>query len=414
MDQKFRLYTDGSYSKTENIAGFGGYIENSNGQCILKFSETIEDSKNFNNHELLGLKKGMQLALDNNITNIVCYTDDKNMAQIFNTNNADTTAIYCNTPLRKSVWQLKEQFKSFEIYYIPRKKNVKADRLSRQTIHKLINEKKDDFLSKKEYFINSKLIISSQKMSESKKNEIILIQKTMSHCIVFTRTQKDMIDVYLTTKKDGFITHHLIDQVPFNEKQSNSKTLIDCMTKVLDNQKHLKRCAISFVKMGNCSQHIQDLLRGYNYIIPSLEKSVNNLNNALSNFEQVVYTDNELINKTIESHIIDKNPNKALQLDKENIIDALSQLEQNDYFLGKNPSIEYSGKIKDTLDEKQNILELQKYYFGCFIRLLMKDTSNLHYKISFKDKENLIKEKIQAAQNELQSHGIKFTGKASI
>lgn len=414
MDQKFKLYTDGSYRKTENIAGFGGYIEDSNGQCILKFSETIEDSKNFNNHELLGLKKGMQLALDNHITNIVCYTDDKNMAQIFNTNNTDTTAIYCKTPLRKSVLQLKEQFKNFEIHYIPRKKNAKADKLSRQKIHELINEKKDDFVSKKEYFINSKFIISSQKMSESQKNEIKLIQKKMIHCLVFTRTQKDMIDVYLTTKKDSSMTHHLIEQMPFNEKQNNSKTLIDCITKALNNQKHLKHCAISFIKIGNCSQYIQDLLRCYNYIIPSLEKNVNNLNNALSHFEEVVYTDDPLINKSIESHIIDKNPDKAFVLDKKNIIDALRQLEQNDYFLGKNPSIEYSEKIKDNLDEKQNILELQKYYFGCFIRLLMKDIANLHYKISAKEKENLIKEKIQLAQNELQSHGIKFTGKTSI
>ena len=76
----YHLYSDGNYFPRAKKSGFGGYIKDPSGDIIIEYTEQIKDVNNANSFEILGILRGLQLAKDHGITNIVSHCDDKNTA----------------------------------------------------------------------------------------------------------------------------------------------------------------------------------------------------------------------------------------------------------------------------------------------------------------------------------------------
>ena len=131
----YHLYSDGNYFPRAKKSGFGGYIESPTGEIVVEYTEQIKDVNNAYSFEILGILRGLQLAKDHGITNIVSHCDDKNTAskliEIFETKESTVD----DTPkpeLYQQVVDISKDFKKIKFEYIPRHLNKYADNLSRK------------------------------------------------------------------------------------------------------------------------------------------------------------------------------------------------------------------------------------------------------------------------------------------
>lgn len=402
MEKNYKLYTDGSNQNYNKIAGYGGYIEDEFGKKIISFSEVIVDPVLNNNHELLGLKRGLELAIKESITNIICYTDDLNMARLINTGNLNTLQESNIHPIQKEVIGLKKYFNNIEVLYIPRKQNTEADKLSRKALNQYIIDNNINGIPDKPYFKCDKLITSNQFKN---KEEFIKVNKKIENYIVFSEALSNKLDIYLV-KKDintNTMKHQLIETIDL--KQNNQKEMLEIISSTLNKNSNLKECAFFSMSAGSKSQILEDMLRGYGYITPSIKKTIIDFEESINKFDRVFYHRDHKIINYLQSIIALKIPNITFEVSPENIVKALRELGEDDYYLGKNPQIEKPSKIKEGQD---SIVELQKYYFGKFMKIAMKETTQLNYRLSREEKDNIIKNKISSLRESLTSQGIKL------
>lgn len=402
MEKIYKLYTDGSNQTYKKLAGYGGYIEDEFGTKIISFSEVISNPLFNNKHELLGLKRGLELAIKENIDNIICYTDDLNMAKLINTNDLNTLQEFNLKPLHKEVIDLKKYFKNIEIKYIPRKQNSEADKLSRKALKKYIIENNINGIPNKDYFRHEKFITKNQ--FENKEKFSKLIEKIENY-IVFSEIASNKMDIYLL-KKDvntNEIKHELIESI--NLKKNNQQEMLEIISWILNKNTELKECCFFSISAGNKSQIIEGMLRGQGYITPSIKETIINFEKTINKFDRVFYHREQKIINYLHSLIAKQVPSIAFEASPENIIKALKELGEDDYYLGKNPQIEEPTKIKEGQD---SIVELQKYYFGKFMKLAMKETTQLNYKLSKEQKDKIIQDKMQSMRENLINQGIKL------
>lgn len=131
----YELFTDGNSFPRAKRSGFGGYIQNPQGEIIMEFTEQVRERKYSHNFEILGIIRGLKLALQYGITDLVSYCDDKNTTQrlseifeqnIFAVSEAQKPELY------QKVIEISKEFNSISFKYIARENNKKADNLSRR------------------------------------------------------------------------------------------------------------------------------------------------------------------------------------------------------------------------------------------------------------------------------------------
>lgn len=131
----YHLYSDGSLFPRAKKSGFGGYIVDPLGQVIVEYSEQIKQAEYIHNFELLGIIRGLQIAKDKGIDNIISHCDDKDTAfklkEIFESNIFKVT-LAGKPELYKKIMDISQSFKSVKFEYIPRTQNKYADSLSRR------------------------------------------------------------------------------------------------------------------------------------------------------------------------------------------------------------------------------------------------------------------------------------------
>lgn len=131
----YHLYSDGNYFPRAKKSGFGGYIESPEGQIVVEYTEQIKQAEYAHSFELLGIIRGLQIAKDKGIQNIVSHCDDKHTAlrliEIFE-KNINRVSIAAKPELYEQIVQLGKSFKSIKFEYIPRSQNKYADSLSRK------------------------------------------------------------------------------------------------------------------------------------------------------------------------------------------------------------------------------------------------------------------------------------------
>lgn len=131
----YTLFTDGNAFPRAKRSGFGGYITSPEGEIIMEFTEQVRLRKYSHNFEVLGIIRGLKLALQYGVKDIVSYCDDKNTTQrlteifeegVFDVSNAQKPELFYK------IIEIAKNFNSISFRYISREKNKKADSLSRR------------------------------------------------------------------------------------------------------------------------------------------------------------------------------------------------------------------------------------------------------------------------------------------
>lgn len=132
----YHLYSDGNYFPRAKKSGFGGYIEDSDSQVLVEYTEQIRIANYAYSYELLGIIRGLQIAKSMGIENIHSHCDDKNtiekLQEVFAANSVSCIPHYNKPELYQEIMDLSKQFTNFEFSYIPRHLNKHSDALSRR------------------------------------------------------------------------------------------------------------------------------------------------------------------------------------------------------------------------------------------------------------------------------------------
>lgn len=395
MKEMYKLYTDGSHFQFENIAGYGGYIEDSQGNVILEFSELIKDKNLFSHHEALGMKRGLELCLERGIKNIDCYSDDKSAMLTYNIKDKETRDYYFKTPLSKEIRVLIEQFDTTEFTFIPRELNTKADFLSR----KAILEIKHNYNVEKA-FVSSVLDCSNK---YSNKDHFIKLNKTFTDFIIIEASLNPTCLKTHYAKKDlenNTIENKLINTV--NVDSLNMKNTLQALTQALQNTA-LKECVICIHGGDSSAIRLENTIRGRTPVSKNLKSAIIEFDNVLQKFDKVTYhSDKKVLDATVNFKTVVERP----KLPEDVLLNAIKVLGNTDYFIGKNPEIENLLPIKES--KKDDIAEIQKLYFSEFLRLNMQDILDVKAKIHPEIKKTNIEQRIKDVRNSLTQQGIKL------
>lgn len=370
--QKFKLYTDGSYHEKENLAGFGGYIVTNGNKMIGKFSEVVSQPDLFKWHERLALKQGLELAISKGIKNITCYMDDLTLSIQAGLNAEDLGNSPKKYVILKEILQLKKQFDKIEFKHIPRSQNKMADKLASEAIKDIID-----------YFPSQNIGIAKKYTDYSN------IAKDFTNFLVFDIGVD--INVYYATKdvKTEKITTMLIN----TKKHVELPELVSLVTETLESFTHLSNLAICTYK--NNGQELEDIINGRIPVFKA-RKELKLLENQFSKFQNIHYYMNEKVMK----EIYENSPQLNYPKTQEEVLCALSEL-GNNYVLGQNIGIENHPNIKNS--KRSHIKEIQQFYFNQFLTLGLQNFLTGKEDNELVGKTEIIKNKIVELREELES-----------
>lgn len=137
MSNTFLIYSDGNYFPRAKKSGYGGYVQSPDGKILVEFTEQIKRPQYAYSFELLGIIRGLELALEMGCEHIKSHCDDKTTMQKLREvldNGGDTSHLpaYAKPELYDEIVRLSKQFKSSEFHYISRTLNKHSDALSRR------------------------------------------------------------------------------------------------------------------------------------------------------------------------------------------------------------------------------------------------------------------------------------------
>lgn len=132
---KLILYTDGGSRGNPGPSGAGVVVCNKDGRLIKEYAKFLGLATN-NQAEYQALILGLEKAKSLGAAQVDCYLDSKLIVEQLNKNykikNPGLGSLFIK------VWNLSQNFKSVNFYYIPREKNKPADTLVNKAISKNI------------------------------------------------------------------------------------------------------------------------------------------------------------------------------------------------------------------------------------------------------------------------------------
>lgn len=393
MNEIYKLYTDGSHRNLDNMAGFGGHIDDQLGNTISDFSEVIVDKNLFNHFEKLGLKRGLELCLEQGIKNLVCYTDDIQLVKCFNLVSNERHNIH-NDEIITNIFSLIDQFETIHFNYLPRNQNKKADKLSHRAMDQLKAVIEHSVVEGG--FTPSKLDFIEK---HTDKLEFNKNAHNINNTIVIHTTQdKDVINVYLVKKdiESQVMTSQLIKSHIALNKPTN--IVLDILNKTLLDYSYLKNCA--FFMEGIKGDELQRILKGY--IVPSkkLKEKLELFEEVSQNFDSLTYYRDKKVLQVIA--IPSKEQIVTGPKNKDFFLLALTELGKDDYYIGKNKLIENTIPIKNS--KKNSIAEIQKLYFAHYLKMYV-DTVRDQYNVPIRRNR---KEVLVEVKEHLTNQGVKL------
>ena len=388
----YKLYTDGSHAHEIDIAGIGGILYDESGKEVWRFSEDLNTFKD--QHELMALKYGLSKAFKTGIKSIRCYTDCLNVVKFFkNKSFTDQTYIFQNfdnnAHLKQDIYKLASKFEEIYFSYVPRKENKKADWLSRKNLLKVIQEKSRTDIVKEnnpeKFFFQCEAIKCIEKYTGNEKNKYLESKKDITSHYLFDKyivEEKSYVDVY-RVEKEQIINSKKIKT--YELSKDNTINFLDIITKTLEENK--EQNIVLIIKKDSDADLI---LRGMKSISSKIVT-------AFDKFKKVAQTKNSIF---LESNgpvyeAIFPIQIKPVVTDKKNFyLQAIKKLGEN-YKLGDCPEIENYFELPTS--KANNVIEIQKKYFGEFIRMMSMQAMMATEKeiFNFKDvKESLIKKGI--------------------
>jgi ribonuclease H / adenosylcobalamin/alpha-ribazole phosphatase len=128
---KATLHTDGGARGNPGPAGIGVVLRDETGEVIGEIAEAIGSTTN-NIAEYTALIKGLELALDKEVTEINVFMDSKLVVhQVRGEWKIKNAGL---KPLAIKANHLANKFDSAEITYVPREQNSDADKLANQAM----------------------------------------------------------------------------------------------------------------------------------------------------------------------------------------------------------------------------------------------------------------------------------------
>lgn len=376
--KNYKLYTDGSYYDQEKIAGFGGYIVDEENNVIEKFSEVITSPELFQWHERLALKKGLELAIEKGIKNLTCYTDDSGLSKRASLSEDKLGKRASNKIILNDIVKLKESFDEIQIQWTPRKLNNIADKLSREALKKI-----------KDFFPSTHIGISKKHKNfkeVSDKFTDFLFFDVSNDVNIFYATknlENQRIETKLVTKLLG--------------QGASLGSLVNCVTETLKEFINVPNLVFCTYK-GN-GQELSDVIKGKSPVF-NAKKELKVLAEQLKNHDNIHYhMDHTVLDAIYKQHSYLNHPKT-----KEEIFNAIKELGDDNYVLGENLSIENHPEIKQS--RKDNIAEIQKFYFSKFLSLGLRELPKEDKKII--SKAEVIKNKIMELREEFKEKGIKL------
>ena len=158
----YNLYSDGNYFPRAKKSGFGGYIEDPEGQSLVEYTEQIRQPHYAHSFELLGIIRGLTLAKSMGIKDLYSHCDDKNtvtrLQEVLSAGNISSIPAHAKPELYQEILDLSKNFNEIQFNYIPRNQNKHSDSLSRR--YSLLMEKNflrqfTDDLNKSEQILSS-------------------------------------------------------------------------------------------------------------------------------------------------------------------------------------------------------------------------------------------------------------------
>jgi ribonuclease HI len=400
MENTFKLYTDGSYRESLGMGGYGGYLIAPNGEKVFEFSEIIKNPEHYTKHEAIGLSHGLQLCVEHGVKNLICYTDSKQLALIANTQDRNVQEVYIQkNPTLKGVVDLKPSFEKIEFYFLPRKYNALADKLSRKAVVQLTHPR-----NARNNFKSSKVKCDWQYHNHHNPEKFQEHTKEDKDFFVFY-VQDSILNVYYAKNRDKKITYEKVLKCPTEKKMVNfwaSK-----VAEVLADYTHLKNCVVYCQDKDHASGgDFQSVLSKSKPIPPSARASFTKLEKVLESYESINYYEPKQILKAL--NLIKVKPvviSKAKS--REEVIEALTLLSQDNYKIGEYPHIEKFFDNKKT-KENLNVDTLQKLYFNEFLKLSVVLPFSRFEKIPAQIRKDFMETEVPKLKQELIKKGIKL------
>jgi ribonuclease HI len=376
MDNKniFRLYTDGSYHKDLKVAGIGGYLLDSEDKLIFDFSERLENTEDFIQHENLALLYGLKKAVQYGVKHIECYSDAKGLIMVCNRSNPES----CHgNPLRLAVFDLKPEFETIGFHHLLRKNNKLADYLAGKSLreHKNIlmpSKTRSFFKNRQKELLHIPNLVCQEDFEE--KNNLPVFEKlcTKPHEFIVMDMKSfnhNIIDLkaYHVKKNSQGISYELLSEMNCHSRELFYKSL------ALLDESLKKMTSIMPGIMFHCDKNLSRMelvLRKRSLAHTKQPEVIASLQKTCEQFDKIIlHNDEKLINLIyLQENAKHAPTEESLRQEQMNqYLLALKELGEDDYYIGKNPDIESYFNLPDK--KKNDIGEIQKKYFGAFVKI---------------------------------------------
>jgi ribonuclease HI len=131
---KLKIYTDGGSRGNPGPAGIGVIIKDEKGKILKKISKSVGILTN-NQAEYFAIIEALKEAKKLNVSEIDCYLDSellvKQLNRKYKIRDRKLSLLFIK------VWNLIQNFKKVNFYYLPRIKNKEADKLVNLALDKV-------------------------------------------------------------------------------------------------------------------------------------------------------------------------------------------------------------------------------------------------------------------------------------
>lgn len=406
-----RLYTDGSHMYFANVAGIGGYLQDETGKTIFEFSDILENPENDKSinlaaHEVIAMERGLTLAMEHGIKNIVCLSDSNGICKALTNiwlhkSDPENNKQYVITPETKRVASLMKHFDKMEFNWLPREKNSHADRLSRKEVLKKYPQRTAEI----EGAFSVANFRTGTGVSKHEKDKLIEDRRDLTDFYVInvkTVENNQMIVETWHAHKSGKNIESTLVRTLKPGANAWRQGVINSISDML-NKGENKRVAIAL--KGDGVIPIEDVLRGRGAPPKRLAQSLTHLERTIEKMDEVfLYQDANVMKSLFEP----KKEPKPLTQDQ--ALQAMKILGDENYVMGSHPEIENHFELNKT--KKDDPAEIQKKFFGAFIALAIRSTIQYGAEgeiLMAQSKEaKKVVDNIQQMRDSLQEQGVKF------
>ena len=128
------IYTDGASRGNPGPSSLGVHVIDETGHTYAQLAESLGEQTN-NFAEYSAVVRGLQLALDNNVCQVILRSDSQLLIrQLKGQYKVKSKSLL---PLFKKCQSLLDQFESFQLEHVRRELNTKADELANKALDTL-------------------------------------------------------------------------------------------------------------------------------------------------------------------------------------------------------------------------------------------------------------------------------------